>query len=239
MIALLNTNRGNFAAACSLDFSKPPLYYDTFALRDSAGHETASQTWPYFRSAKSRRAMLYGVPVPVSSCWNGIGLSTPSPPSTTSDIQAEWSNLGIVAMPTSAFTGSNGLKFRGVPDSLAQSHLEGSECCLIHADNPASKTRGVFLNPTVRVGYNEEAYKKVHPEGSNQVWLSTFGVYTGIWKSRLARWLSSPLLKEQVVRRRVRKWEAEGAEGETREEPGEFCLINEMQVIVENGWKHL
>ena len=137
-------------------------------------------------------------------------------------------------MPTSAFTGTNGLKFRGIDDTLAQSHLEGSECCLIHADNPASRTRGVFLNPTVRVGYSKEAYEKVHPKGG--IWLSTFGVYKGIWKSRFARWLSSPWLKEQLVRKRVRTWEQEG---EGREEPGEFCLINEMQVIVENGWKHL
>ncbi|KAK4218612.1 glycosyltransferase [Rhypophila decipiens] len=215
VIALLNTNHGNFAAACSIDFSKPPLYYDTFALRDSGGHETATQTWPYFRSHKSRKAMLYGAPVPVRSCWNGL-----------------------VAMPTFAFTGTNGLKFRGIPDSLAQHHLEGSECCLIHADNPASRTRGVFLNPTVRVGYNKEAYEKVHPEGGNKIWLSTFGVYTGIWKSRLARWFSSPWLKEQFVRGRIHTWETE-APDENREEPGEFCLINEMQVIVENGWKHL
>ncbi|KAM7191315.1 Cryptococcal mannosyltransferase 1 domain containing protein [Naviculisporaceae sp. PSN 640] len=214
VIALLNTNHGNFAAACSLDFSKPPLYYDTFALRDSDGHETATQTWPYFRSRNSLNAMLYGAPVPVRSCWNGL-----------------------VVMPTSAFTGSNGLKFRGIPDSLAQQHLEGSECCLIHADNPASRTRGVFLNPTVRVGYNREAYEKVHPQGG-KIWLSTFGVYKGVWKSRFARWFSSPIIKEQVVRSRVRKWEAEAPE-ESREEPGEFCLINEMQVIVENGWKHL
>jgi hypothetical protein len=70
----VNTNDGHYAAACSLDFSKPPLYYDTFALRDSGGHEHATQTWPYFRSSKSRNAMLNGFPAPVMSCWNGIGL---------------------------------------------------------------------------------------------------------------------------------------------------------------------
>lgn len=75
VIALLKTNNGRYAAACSLDFSKPPLFYDTFALRDAGGHEHASQTWPYFRSSKSRNALTRGEPVPVSSCWNGIGLS--------------------------------------------------------------------------------------------------------------------------------------------------------------------
>ncbi|KAK3687693.1 cryptococcal mannosyltransferase 1-domain-containing protein [Podospora appendiculata] len=207
---LLTTNDYHYAAACSLDFSRPPLYYDTFALRDSDGHEHASQTWPYFRSSKSRNALLNHAPVPVSSCWNGI-----------------------VAMPTSAFTGSQGLNFRGIDDTLAQLHLEGSECCLIHADNPASRTRGVYLNPAVRVGYNIQAYNAVHPEGS---WLSAYSIWTGLWKNRLARWTTTPWFKEQRVRRRVHKWE-QGEEW--REEAGEFCLINEMQVIVSNGWAHL
>ncbi|KAK1836525.1 polysaccharide export protein [Podospora conica] len=210
VIGLLNTNDGHYAAACSLDFSKPPLFYDTFAMRDSKGHEHATQTWPYFRSSESRNALLNGLPVPVSSCWNGI-----------------------VAMPTSAFTGIKGLKFRGINDTLAESHLEGSECCLIHADNPASRTRGVFLNPNVRVGYNEKAYEEVHKPGS---WISMPQVYFGLWKNRIARRFTTPWFKELSVARRVRKWEQEE---EGREERGQFCLISEMQIIVRNGWKHL
>lgn len=136
-------------------------------------------------------------------------------------------------MPTSAFTGTKGLQFRGVEDSLAEFHVEGSECCLIHADNPVSRTRGVFLNPNVRVGYNPEAYEKVHTPGS---WLSLSEIYLGLWKNRLARRLTTPWFKESHVRNRVRNWEKQG---EDREEPGQFCLINEMQIIVHNGWKHL
>lgn len=73
IFALLNTNNGEYAAACALDFSKPPLYYDTFALRDWEGHEHVMQTWPYFRAEESRRALKDSRPVPVSSCWNGVG----------------------------------------------------------------------------------------------------------------------------------------------------------------------
>src|SRR5215469_971730 len=73
VLKLLNTNDGIYAAACSLDFSKPPLYYDTFALRDSEGHEHVMQTWPFFRSAQSREALTRFSPVPVASCWNGMG----------------------------------------------------------------------------------------------------------------------------------------------------------------------
>lgn len=74
VLALLDTNRGVYAAACSLDFNKPPLYYDTFALRDSDGKPTLMQTWPYFESRLSRDAMIANAEaVPVKSCWNGIG----------------------------------------------------------------------------------------------------------------------------------------------------------------------
>lgn len=73
VLKLLDTNGGDFAAACSLDFSKPPYFYDTFALRDSQGHEAMMQTWPYFRSRRSRYAAERGLPVPVTSCWNGMG----------------------------------------------------------------------------------------------------------------------------------------------------------------------
>jgi hypothetical protein len=73
VLRLLDTNEGNYAAACSLDFSKPPHFYDTFALRDSSGHEAIMQTWPYFRSHSSRHAAQRFLPVPVTSCWNGMG----------------------------------------------------------------------------------------------------------------------------------------------------------------------
>jgi hypothetical protein len=72
----MDTNGGEYAAACSLDFSKPPVYYDTFALRDIEGHEHAMQTWPYFKARASRNALVSNVDaVPVTSCWNGIGAS--------------------------------------------------------------------------------------------------------------------------------------------------------------------
>jgi hypothetical protein len=73
VLRLLDTNGGEYAAACSLDFSKPPDFYDTFALRDSSGHEAIMQTWPYFRSYASRYAAERFLPVPVASCWNGMG----------------------------------------------------------------------------------------------------------------------------------------------------------------------
>ena len=156
--------------------------------------------------------MISGQPVPVTNCWNGI-----------------------VAFDSSPFYGTDPLTFRGVPDSLAAYHLEASECCLIHADNPLTSTRGVWLNPNVRVGYSQEAYQAVHPSSSSP-WPSTVTSVTGIWKSRLSSWLTTPYIKSLRVDGRLRRWRRKDPE---RHEPGRQCLINEMQVLIENGWAHV
>jgi hypothetical protein len=126
------------------------------------------------------------------------------------------------------------LQFRAISDSLAAHHLEASECCLIHADNPLTQPLGVFLNPRVRVGYNRDAYVATHPRGS---WLSAWQIISGLWGNRVRRLLYRTNFRDRVVRGRLRKWRAEDETNNV--EPGTFCLINEMQVLVENGWAHL
>ncbi|KAF2641643.1 hypothetical protein P280DRAFT_468204 [Massarina eburnea CBS 473.64] len=209
VLKLLNTNEGNYAAACSIDFTKPPEFYDTFALRDSAGHEALMQTYPYFRSSHSRYAAQRHLPVPVASCWNGM-----------------------VAMPASPFLAENPLRFRSISDSLAAYHVEGSECCLIHADNYWSSKKGVWLNPNVRVGYNGTSFDAVRsmPE------MSVGDVYKGVWRNRLLRWTTSAVFKEWVVGSRIKEWRKTHR---LEEEAGSFCLVNEMQVIHEKGWRHV
>ncbi|KAL2045937.1 hypothetical protein ABVK25_011914 [Lepraria finkii] len=207
---LLATRDGDYAAACSLDFAKPPHYYDTFALRDSDGHEAVTSTFPYFRSKASRNAIISGQPVPVQSCWNGI-----------------------VAFDAVPFYEPDPLEFRGVPDSLALQHVEGSECCLIHADNPLTPTQGVWLNPNVRVGYSPEAYAAVH---SSAFWPSISQRIMGIWTNRIWRWVTTTSFKDSTIKRRLSTWTKPDAE---LSEPGTPCLINEMQVLIENGWAHV
>jgi hypothetical protein len=133
-------------------------------------------------------------------------------------------------MPASPFT-EDALLFRGIPDTLAASHLEGSECCLIHVDNPLRDKR-TYLNPQVRVGYNGVAYNNVHPQ---KILLSSWEIYKALWENRLLRWTTSPRLKEWKIRRKVAEWKRSSKESEA----GEICLINEMQVLVENGWAHV
>lgn len=210
---LLGTNDGDYAAACSLDFAKAPAFYDTFALRDSEGHEALMPTWPYFRSSSSRAALKARRPVPVRSCWNGV-----------------------VAMRTEPFYGDyHPLRFRGIPDSLAEHHLEGSECCLIHQDNPLSRKLGVWLNPNVLVGYNKAAYDTMK---DHDIPTSVFVYTRSIWVNRLRRWFTSDSIKRFVVNTRISRWK-KADRVKARTEKGLDCLINEMQVLVHNGWKHL
>jgi hypothetical protein len=134
---------------------------------------------------------------------------------------------------------SKPLRFRGISDSLAASHLEGSECCLIHTDNPLSAARGVWLNPNVRVGYNSQAYDLVNPQdggGKANAWVGIATVLHGSWENRVLRWLTTTWFEDSTVGRRVGKWRAGGS---GREESGVACLINEMQVLVANGWAHV
>ena len=154
--------------------------------------------------------MLTSQPVPVQSCWNGI-----------------------VAFDVAPFYAAERLEFRGVSDDLALQHVEASECCLIHADNPLSSKRGIWLNPDVRVGYSPEAYAAVH---SSSPWPGLVLQLYGIWTNRVRRWLSTPALKKAAINKRLSLW----ANGRSNvSEPGDYCLINEMQVLVENGWAHV
>jgi len=96
-----------------------------------------------------------------------------------------------------------------------------------------TRTLGVYLNPRVRVGYNLAAYEATHPTGA--AWVSTWDIFKGMWRNRIKRWTTVTF--EGLVRaRRLRAWEAEK---HGNKEPGDFCLINEMQVLVDNGWAHV
>jgi hypothetical protein len=149
-----------------------------------------------------------------------------------------------VFMEAAPFYANFPLRFRGIPDSLAKHHLEASECCLIHADNPLSLTQGVWLNPNVRVGYNGPAYEAVNPARGS--WLSSSEIFVGLWKARIWRWVTTTYFKDSVVDRRLRAWEKESntrywenKPNPRHYEPGRHCLINEMQVLVANGWAHV
>ena len=147
----------------------------------------------------------------------------------------------MVAMEARSFYGQRPLEFRGISDRLADLHLEGSECCLVHADNPLSASKGVWLNPNVRVGYNPDAYEAVNLS-LLQAWPSPWERIIGMWYNRWVRLVGMPqrTVENFVVKSRLRRWQTQkSVSGEQKVEHGVYCLINEMQVLVENGWKHL
>jgi hypothetical protein len=132
------------------------------------------------------------------------------------------------------------LQFRGISDSLAAYHLEGSECCLIHADNPLRATKGIWMNPNVRVTFNESTYPLVNPdqpipetiterkdaianmhsrsrgsEGSavrRGRWPGQGDLFWGLWGNRISRWIGwlAVLGKEKFVNNRVEIWINDG-----------------------------
>ncbi|CAK7265171.1 hypothetical protein SEPCBS119000_001376 [Sporothrix epigloea] len=266
VLTLLDTRGGHYAAACAMDFKAYPLYYDTFALRDADGDKAVSPHWPWFRSAEARADVRAGRPVRVQSCWNGMVVFHAQPfydTRTGTEFESESSLAGgHTPQP---------LLFRGVDDSLAEFHLEGSECCLIHADNPLSrfsdvppstsrrqrpavgvdadtdaesgKDVGVWLNPNVRVAYSAPVYNQVRAGGGgNGVFPGGFWAVYGTWANRWQRALSNVqfVLEGQTVLHRLRRWRTETPAGDQpRNEPGAVCLINEMQIMWQNGWKHL
>ena len=148
-------------------------------------------------------------------------------------------NAPAVAMPAEPFVSQSPLRFRGVSDSLASFHLEGSECCLIHTDNPLSASKGVWLNPSVRVGYSAEAYNAVHSKDKRaNAWVGTASLLHGSWENRILCWLTTTWFEESTVSNRIRNWRTSDTH-EKRVETGAACLVNEMQVLVSNGWAHV
>lgn len=88
------------------------------------------------------------------------------------------------------------------------------------------------MNPKVRVGYSQQAYATVHrPNG----WLTSSDMLRGIWENRFRRWTTTTWLKRRLIGSRLRRWSRKGHSTE----PGIHCLINEMQVLIPNGWAHV
>ena len=57
-------------------------------------------------------------------------------------------------------------------------------------------------------------------DDAGRLWLSLWDVWAGLWRNRLARWLTTPRMKEWRVARAVRAWERDMREqgrGETNE----------------------
>ena len=126
VVKLLNTNGGDFDAACGLDFFG--RFYDVFATREIDGRWVGSGDYPYFADKTSQTLLRHGQPVPVYSCWNGMAVFAAQP-----------------------FINHH-LQFRAILPKEPQPPVEASECCLIFTDlREVQKDARVFINPQVKV----------------------------------------------------------------------------------------
>ncbi|KAI8381191.1 cryptococcal mannosyltransferase 1-domain-containing protein [Radiomyces spectabilis] len=133
VITLLDTNQGNYDAACGMDFFGE--FYDLFATRDIHGHWLGSGNYPYFVDKTSQQLLRNNRPIPVYSCWNGMAVFDAKP-----------------------FV-EHRVAFRALLPEEPDPPLEASECCLIFKDlRDVKPDLRVLINPSVKVAYDRFHY---------------------------------------------------------------------------------
>ena len=65
--------------------------------------------------------------------------------------------------------------------------------------------------------------------------MSPFRIFRAVWENRFRRWFTVTWWKDWDVQQRIMMWTKETGE----KEKGEFCVVDEMQVIYEKGWRHV
>ena len=91
------------------------------------------------------------------------------------------------------------------------------------------------------MGYNAKAYGKVNPR--NGVWPGKVRKLWGVWGNRVVRWMGGwgRHGEKRLVEKRLEEWRTEERQPGEEEhvEVGQQCIVNEMQVLVGNGWEHV
>lgn len=136
---------------------------------------------------------------------------------------------------------TNPLKFRAIAGSLSlqDGYLEGSEACLIHADMhhylPPTPQTQTFLNPLVRVSYTQPAFATQN--SIRQMFLErVVGPFVALAYDIRDWWVRTRIQGHFAARReKVREWERRTGEREV----GDYCLIDQMQLLTPWGWAHV
>ena len=154
------TGKADYRAACAVDFINPFKFYDTYATRDLEGYPIGLPFFPWFNGfgeAGSRRDVLAQKDaVQVRSCWGGMVA-----------FDAKWFQQ---PGPTSTSLISTPPSLDIEPLRFTYDHelfWDSSECCLIHARLQAllptpSEGTGIYMNPYVRVSYDEVTFRWLH-----------------------------------------------------------------------------
>ena len=169
---LADNGRTNYLSACAVDFVNPFKFYDTFATRDLQGNGIGLPFFPWFTNKDngfSRADVLNQKDaVRVRSCWGGMvafeakwfQMNDNSDSSLLAANQINSDNPDNVSNNSaiSELGSQTPLRFRYETELFRES----SECCLIQADlqsragNTYASNTGIYINPFVRVAYDEQ-----------------------------------------------------------------------------------
>ncbi|ORX93222.1 cryptococcal mannosyltransferase 1-domain-containing protein [Clohesyomyces aquaticus] len=143
---LFSTNRGQYSAACAIDFVAKVMFYDTFVVHDMEGYGMGLMFYPWFPvigEQQSRNDVLaLKDTVRVRSCWGGMAAFD-------AEIFRPKVSDNNETVPA--------LRFR----SIDEPYWEEAECCLFFADMEVRRAmlheqgKGVFVNPYIRVAYDQ------------------------------------------------------------------------------------
>jgi hypothetical protein len=135
------------------------------------------------------------------------------------------------------------LRFRAISSSLSlqDGYLEGSEACLIHADMKAHWSNlptlpgQTYLNPLVRVAYTNSAYNSRN--SVIQIFMERVVGYFVAWAYDIRDWWAHHRLAIHAAKRKekIREWTRKTG----MEEVGEYCLIDQLQLLTPWGWAHV
>lgn len=245
---LFSTNVGadgrtHYLSTCALDYDNPFKFYDLYAQRDAEGFSNGVPIYPIFSTAGqglSRADMLAQKDaVRVSGCWSGmvamqaryvqnLDASLPTP---------KFQEIGAhVIDPAHPVPVEAPVRFRHEPEVF----FDACECCLFLADvstaarKDGAVDQGVFVNPYVRVAYDEWVLRWLHRA---KWWERLFVVPHRIisWFSGLPR--NNPYREVQEGEPFVEEiwrenhWELVNRTGRS----GLFCAVREMQLIIEEA----
>ncbi|KUI73376.1 hypothetical protein VM1G_09047 [Cytospora mali] len=243
---LFNTNAGSdgrsrYLSVCGLDYNNPFLFYDLYAQRDAEGYSNGLPIFPIFSTAGqalSRADMLAQKDaVRATSCWSGIvamqakyvqnmNAGLPAP-----DFQA----IGAHTIdPDKPALVQAPVRFRYEPEIF----FDACECCLFLADvSTAAKKdhaeeQGVFVNPYVRVAYDESVLRwlPVVRRWERLLPLSQriISYFVGLPRNNPYRTVQEgePFVEERWNEHKNR-WELVNRTGRS----GLICAVREMQLI--------
>lgn len=164
--------RAHYLSTCAMDYNNPFLFYDLYAQRDAEGYSNGLPIFPIFSTAGqglSRQDMLAQKDaVRVSACWSGMvamqakyvqNLDATLPTPNFQEVGAH------VIVPDNPVAVEAPVRFRYEPEIF----FDACECCLFLADvstaarkDKDASEHGVFVNPYVRVAYDDWALRWLH-----------------------------------------------------------------------------